>query len=183
MIAFAVVCPWVVGAFLGAATSNEPASARYVLPYPAGTAFELLQGYGGPWGHQGAAEYAYDFRMAIGSEVVAVRAGIVVKVEASFANSTRKPGEENHVFVDHGDGTFARYYHLDQNGVLVAAGAAVAAGQPIAKSGDSGASAGPHLHFDVTKDCPEWGCQTVPIAFVGVPENPLVQGREYAARQ
>ena len=104
------------------------------------------------------------------------------KVEESFANATRKPGEENFVFVDHGDGTFARYYHLDRDGALVAPGDAVAAGQPIARSGDSGASAGPHLHFDVTRACADWGCQTVPIEFVNAVENPLVQGREYEAR-
>lgn len=179
----AALSPLLFGLFLAVVPSREPATPRYVLPFPVGATYELLQGYAGPWGHQGAAEFAYDFRMPIGTEVVAARAGVVARVEASFANATRKPGEENYVFVDHGDGTFARYYHLDRGGALVAAGATVAAGQPLARSGDSGASAGPHLHFDVAKECAEWGCQTIPIEFANATENPLVAGRSYEAKR
>lgn len=173
--------PALLVAFLAPAPPEAPA-ARYLLPYPVGAKHVLLQGNAGPWGHQGAAEFAFDFQMPIGTPVAAARAGTVLKVEESFANATRKPGEENFVFVDHGDGTFGRYYHLDRDGALVDEGDAVAAGQEIARSGDSGASAGAHLHFDVTRACAAWGCQTVPIEFANAVENPLVQGREYEAR-
>ena len=46
--------------------------------------------------------------------------------------------------------------------MLVSVGQRVPAGQEVGRSGDSGASAGPHLHFDVTRGCPDWGCQTIP---------------------
>jgi murein DD-endopeptidase MepM/ murein hydrolase activator NlpD len=49
--------------------------------------------------------------------------------------------------IRHADGSFARYYHLTTNGVLVGLGEKVAQGQRTALSGDSGTSAGPHLHL------------------------------------
>lgn len=120
----------------------------------------------------------------IGSPVVAARAGVVVHLVERNQDATRKPGDENVVVIKHADGSFARYYHLTTDGVLVGLDETVAQGQRIALSGDSGASAGPHLHFDVTKNCYEWGkYQTIPMAFANVVENPLKQGASYAPRQ
>jgi murein DD-endopeptidase MepM/ murein hydrolase activator NlpD len=99
----------------------------------------------------------------------------------TFADGTRVPGEENVVVIEHADGTFARYYHLTRDGALVAVGDAVAQGEKIALSGNSGASAGPHLHFDVTKGCYDWGCQTIPVEFGNAKENPLKAGEAYEA--
>jgi murein DD-endopeptidase MepM/ murein hydrolase activator NlpD len=156
-------------------------NAGYVLPYPKGASYKLLQGYNGPWGHNGHAEFAYDFQMPIGSPVIAARSGEVVHLVEVHDNGTRKPGQENVVVIKHPDGTFARYYHLTKGGVLVAIGEEVEQGQKIALSGDSGASAGPHLHFDVTKGCYDWGCQTIPIEFEKVKGSPLKQGEVYEA--
>ena len=157
------------------------ASPVYLLPYPVGVQCELLQGYNGPWGHQGKAAYAYDFKMPLGSPVTAARDGVVVGVEARFEDGNRTPGQENFIFVSHGDGTFGRYYHLTRDGVLVRKGEKVRAGQLIGRSGNTGASAGPHLHFDVTRQCPEWGCQTVPVSFANSSENPLLPDKTYEA--
>ena len=133
-------------------------------------------------GHTNALAYAFDFVMPIGTAVTAARAGRVVAVEARYADGTRKPGEENYVFVAHGDGTFSRYYHLTQNGVRVHVGDQVAPHDTLGRSGNSGASAGPHLHFDVTERCPEWGCSTIPVRFSDVDEPTLVAGQFYRAR-
>lgn len=149
------------------------------LPFEAGRTVVVLQGYAGPWGHTGHAAFAYDFQAEIGTAVHAARAGVVVKPEARFADGNRTPGQENFVFMRHADGTFGRYYHLTRRGVLVTAGDRVRRGELIARSGDTGASAGPHLHFDVTRQCPEWGCQTIPIAFSDTNENPLRAGSSY----
>jgi murein DD-endopeptidase MepM/ murein hydrolase activator NlpD len=165
-----------------AAVRPAPRSPTYVLPFATGTSADLLQGYEGPWGHEGHAAFSYDFQMPIGSVVRAARGGEVVHVVEGNADATRKPGEENVLVVAHGDGTFARYYHLTRDGVLVGVGERVAQGQEVAHSGDSGASAGPHLHFDVTRGCYEWGCETIRIEFADVIENPLRQGASYTAR-
>jgi murein DD-endopeptidase MepM/ murein hydrolase activator NlpD len=177
-----ICCPWfglaIVAWGIPLLASEE--SDAYVLPYASGAGRKVLQGYKGPWGHQGLAEFSYDFEMPIGSPVVAARSGEVVHLVEHHKDGTRKPGEENVVVIKHADGSFARYYHLTTGGVLAKIGDRVERGQPIARSGDSGASAGPHLHFDVTKLCFEWGtCQTIPIEFDGVTENPLKPGSIY----
>jgi murein DD-endopeptidase MepM/ murein hydrolase activator NlpD len=153
--------------------------SEYVLPYAESSKHKLLQGYNGPWGHEAHAAFSYDFQMPIGTPVHAARSGKVVHIEEKFQDATRKPGEENVIVVMHEDGTYGRYYHLTQNGASVEVGDRVKQNQRIGASGDSGASAGPHLHFDVTKDCFEWGCQTIEIKFQNVKENPLKQGQIY----
>ena len=158
-----------------------PSEDHYVLPYPKGTSYKLLQGYNGPYGHKAHAEFAYDFQMTIGTSVIAARAGEVVKAVESNSDSTRVAGQENVVVIRHSDGTFARYYHLTKEGALVSVGDKVSQGDKIALSGDSGASAGAHLHFDVTKNCYEWGCQTISIQFSNSKENPLKLGEVYEA--
>lgn len=154
-------------------------SVKYVLPYAPGASYRVLQGYNGPWGHDSHSAFAYDFQMPIGTQVHAARSGKVVRVEESHMDSTRKPGDENVVVIRHDDGTYGRYYHLTRNGAEVAVGDDVKQGQLIGFSGDSGASAGPHLHFDVTESCFEWGCQTIKIDFLNTRENPLKQGDSY----
>jgi murein DD-endopeptidase MepM/ murein hydrolase activator NlpD len=154
-------------------------SSDYVLPYTRAVSYKLLQGYNGPWGHEGHCGYAYDFQMPVGTQVHAARSGKVVHVEQHHMDSTRKAGEENVIVIRHEDGTYARYYHLTHNGAKVTVGDDVKQNQWIGLSGDSGASAGPHLHFDVTKDCFKWGCQTIKIEFRNTKENPLRQGVSY----
>ena len=66
---------------VAACTTTRLAAPRYLLPYPVGTSFLLLQGNNGPWGHEGKAAFAFDFKMPIGSKVTAARDGVVVKVE------------------------------------------------------------------------------------------------------
>lgn len=161
-------------------TQNAPLPVR--LPLPVGDSSRLIQGNNGPYGHEGHAAYAFDFIMKIGTPVVAARAGVVVAIEERFRDATRRAGEENFVIVDHGDSTFARYYHLTTDGALVAVGQPVAAGDTIAQSGDSGSSAGAHLHFDVTRGCYRWGCPTVPLAFTNASSDTLVAGRFYQAK-
>lgn len=151
-------------------------TARYLLPFPSGEAYELTQGNCGDESHGGRFRYAFDFRMPIGTPVTAARSGVVVTVRDDNPDGTRTVGEENILIIEHADGELSRYIHLRQHGVLVAEGARVAAGDTVARSGNSGRSAFPHLHFDVADRCGADGCRTVPAAFLNA-EPPIPTAR------
>jgi murein DD-endopeptidase MepM/ murein hydrolase activator NlpD len=55
----------------------------------------------------------------------------------------------NHVILSLGKGVFAGYAHLRPGSVRVRPGQRVRAGQVLGELGNSGASTGPHLHFQL----------------------------------
>jgi murein DD-endopeptidase MepM/ murein hydrolase activator NlpD len=83
-----------------------------------------------------------DFRVKSGTAVVAAANGTVVSSGWGGAYGNR-------IEVDHGNGYITTYSHLSK---IVIKDGKVAAGQEIGKSGSSGNTTGPHLHFEVTKD-------------------------------
>jgi len=125
----------------------------YHLPFEKGKEYPMSQGYNGRLSHHNT--NALDFSMPEGSNITAARDGIVIQV---IQNNWQSCGEErckeynNKISIYHSDGTFAQYAHIKQNGALVKEGDVVKAGQVIAKSGNTGWSSGPHLHFIVYKN-------------------------------
>lgn len=120
----------------------------YDLPYNKGEEYIIGQGYNGKISHQN--EFALDFIMPIGTEILTSRDGIVVDVQDKNAgNCMKKECAENNNFVViyHEDGTFAEYTHIDTNSALVKKGDTIKKGEKIALSGNVGWSSGPHLHF------------------------------------
>lgn len=112
------------------------------------------QGEDGPYSHADPENrYAVDFAVPIGTPVLAARAGVVMQVEARHRGGGLDPRRDraraNFVRILHEDGSMALYAHLAPGGVRVQVGQAVAAGEPIAWSGNTGYSTGPHLHFAV----------------------------------
>jgi murein DD-endopeptidase MepM/ murein hydrolase activator NlpD len=111
--------------------------------------------------------------MPIGTPVHAIRSGVVVAVEERFADDDHERVHENWVMIRHADTTVARYIHLTLGGAVVEVGEAVAQGQIVGRSGNSGESTAPHLHFDVQACGPNLPprynnlpCgQTVPLSF------------------
>ncbi len=81
-----------------------------------------------------------DFGVPIGTPVLAAQAGEVAFVGADGVNG-------RFIRLDHGHGLTTTYCHLDSTSVED--GEDVARGKVIAKSGNSGRSTGPHLHFQV----------------------------------
>ncbi|HVG41526.1 MAG TPA: M23 family metallopeptidase, partial [Chitinophagaceae bacterium] len=71
----------------------------------------------------------------------------------------------NYVIIRHNDGTQAYYGHLQFNGALVQVGDTITQGQAIAKSGSTGYSAFPHLHFIVWGRTSSGGRSSLPTRF------------------
>ncbi len=146
----------------GPAVGLEP---LYVLPFGIGQAYDLTQGNCASTSHQGRFRYSFDFRMPMGTPVLAARAGVVLRVRSNQPDGTNRTGDENFVIVYHEDGQFSRYIHLQQGSSRIAVGDRVEVRDTIALSGNSGQSRFPHLHFDVAEGCGAGRCVTVPSAF------------------
>ena len=95
-----------------------------------------------------------DFAGALGSDVVAVAAGVV-----TWAGE--RSGYGRLVEINHGDGYSTRYAHNERT--LVSVGQTVKRGESIALMGSTGHSTGPHVHFEVLHN----GRQVDPLSFIG----------------
>lgn len=96
-----------------------------------------------PFTGKRARHYGLDFAGALGSDVVAVGAGVVTY-------SGPRYGYGRMVEINHGNGFVTRYAHAKE--LLVAVGDVVKKGQVIALMGSSGRSTGPHVHFEVLRN-------------------------------
>jgi murein DD-endopeptidase MepM/ murein hydrolase activator NlpD len=88
-----------------------------------------------------------------GQQIVAANDGLVISAYCSGG------GYGCRIVIDHGGGIASLYAH--QSSFAVAEGTVVAAGQVIGYVGSTGASTGPHLHFEIRRN--------------GAPENPMAQ--------
>lgn len=114
------------------------------LAYPLDPSVEVGSGYRSADrpDHRGV-----DFPVPTGSPVYAMADGTVTAAQDSGVQ-----GFGGWVVIDHvidGKPMSTVYGHMDPGGVLVSVGDQVTAGQTIARSGNSGQSSGPHLHFEV----------------------------------
>lgn len=113
-----------------------PSSTNGILPVPQGTPITQQYGHNG---HPGT-----DFGVNLGTPIKSFKDG-VVSIIGNEAN-----GYGNWVQVTHNDGTATRYAHLQS--ISTTRGQKVTAGDVIAKSGSTGHSTGPHLHFEVLQN-------------------------------
>jgi murein DD-endopeptidase MepM/ murein hydrolase activator NlpD len=141
---------------VGNAFAKPDKDFRYYLPFERGTEFRVSQEPGGTviTHKDDLSRYAIDMGVPEGTPVLASRAGIVIEVRDQFTEGRLAPEfveKANLVSIIHSDNTFAQYVHLAPGGVLVRPGERVEVGQVIAMSGNTGYSAGPHLHFDLRR--------------------------------
>ena len=156
----------------------------YALPYPPGAAFEVVQGYNGDFSHQGT--YALDWAMPEGTPVHAARGGRVIAVQDDMdGNGLDEAYKQraNYILVLHDDGTTASYVHLQRGGALVDVSDPVFRGQVIGRSGNTGYSSDPHLHFEVGTVDEIIEPKTIPVRFdLGSgPPVPLQPHKRYTA--
>lgn len=128
-----------------------PLHYKYPLPWQGGP-FRLTQGANGRYSHfTPKGRYAIDIAMPEGTPILAARGGVVVRIENDQTGRGNNPSG-NYVRILHDDGTMGVYLHLMRGSVSVAEGTRVAVGQQIARSGNTGNSTGPHLHFVVQRN-------------------------------
>lgn len=154
---------------VGRPNADHDDSYVYRLPYGDCVSYAVLQGYGARLSHRGSEFFTVDFRMDEGTLVHAAREGKVVLVEDSHAESCWAEGcgrFANFVVVLHADGTTGEYFHLQRGSARVAPGDYVARGQPIARSGNTGYSTAPHLHFGVYRANPDGSTQSIAVRFL-----------------
>lgn len=99
-----------------------------------------------------------DFVVPTGTAVHAAHSGTVVTAGWGGAYG-------NNIVIKHGSQLYTQYGHLSKFEVHV--GQHVGTGQEIAKSGSTGNSTGPHLHFEV-RTTPYYGSSVEPLHFLRV---------------
>ncbi len=137
-------------------------------PWACEATYPCTQGNGGATSHTGFAQYAWDFGLPLGTDILAAHAGTVVlmKMNSQVGGcSSTYANDANYIVLDHGDGTAGLYLHVEGNSSTFAVGDFVEAGDTIARVGLTGWTCGPHLHFQVQQLCGSWWCQSLPSEF------------------
>ena len=165
---------------------TNPAQSEFVLPWAVGASYTMFQGNCSQLGgHRDT--FAYDFDLAMGDPVLASRDGTAIIVNDQYSDDDHVEGHENNVFVEHSDGSVVRYTHLMQGSAVVTANQAVVAGDILGLAGNSGNSAGPHLHFQAFRDRSNFDkANAIPITFrnasgITGQSGELIEGETYLA--
>ena len=156
-----------------ATTLCSPINSFYRFPWAKDKAITMGQGNNGSLTHNGAQQFAFDFRHPPLTPIHAARGGRVISVVENLSKTSDpnavKAGlipaaPANALVVLHMDGTLSAYFHMVKNGVVPAVGDTVHRGDVVAYSGNTGNSTNPHLHFHAVTQI---DTDTHPIRFDG----------------
>ena len=129
------------------ASPTVPETSRIVFPLPAGT-YTTSDSFGpriDPYTGEHRFHAGSDLPAAAGTPILAVADGVV-----TFAGERGTYG--GLIVIEHtvdGERVASFYAHMYPDGIHVAAGDSVAAGQHIGDVGSAGKSTGPHLHLEI----------------------------------
>jgi murein DD-endopeptidase MepM/ murein hydrolase activator NlpD len=121
---------------------------------------------GDMWSGTNGTHKGTDYAVPIGTPVISWKDGVVSKEVLDSGYGTA-------VMIEHPDGMQSIYGHLSSKEVN--AGDQVKAGQRIGKSGDTGNSSGPHLHFEIRKG------KNNPVDPAGYTSAPSLLGGQYVS--
>lgn len=156
---------------IGDPNARHAPEKPYRVPYAIGQSHPVSQTYPGSLTHTSPHnQHAVDIAMPEGTGIYAARGGTVVIVAYdSYAGGTKTGPDApkaNLVRILHEDGTMAVYAHLQWESVRIRPGDTVERGEYIARSGNTGFSTGPHLHFAVEINT-GLRLSAVPVTFLG----------------
>ncbi|MGK5448943.1 transglycosylase family protein [Streptomyces radiopugnans] len=135
-------------------SSKAQASPGYASPVSGVSPTTAYRQSGSGWSsgyHTGI-----DFPVSTGTSVQSVSRGQVVSAGWGGAYGYQ-------VVIRHSDGRYSQYAHL--SAISVRSGQQVNAGQRIGRSGSTGNSTGPHLHFEI-RTGPGYGSDIDPLAYL-----------------
>jgi murein DD-endopeptidase MepM/ murein hydrolase activator NlpD len=136
----------------------------YPIPFEDNYQTKVVQGFHGELTHDKELAYAVDLDCKAGTPVVAAESGRVLSTRESSTRGCPRAScldDANYVILDHGDGTYTEYYHLQPNSLVVEDGETVCRGEVLGLCGSTGYSSAPHLHFAAT----DLAGRTIPIRF------------------
>jgi murein DD-endopeptidase MepM/ murein hydrolase activator NlpD len=135
---------------VASAPSTPPTSVAATNVGKAPTGVRITSGFGSRTlngvtkDHEGI-----DVAAPIGTPIFATDSGVVVKAGWENPNDPKK-GYGQRIRIKHDDGSESVYAHLSQ--INVKLGSTIEKGTEIAKSGNTGRSTGPHLHYELIKN-------------------------------
>jgi murein DD-endopeptidase MepM/ murein hydrolase activator NlpD len=147
---------------------QTPSAQEYALPIDISLCPQISQSFNGQFSHQHIqSQYAVDIAANVGTDIKAAREGVVVNVKDDYALGGVDNfflDKANFIQVFHDDSTWALYAHILLGSAEVKVGDQVKVGDVLAKSGSSGYSSGPHLHFVIQRNV-SLKAESIPFQF------------------
>lgn len=177
-------------------------SVNFMIPVEDSTMIQGGAGYPGSGNcnltaHSGTLAYAYDFQsQVVSAHALASADGLVVLSSngvncnmidedcTDFSPTCPVPYLGNVLVIQHADGTYTAFAHLEFNSMQAEVGTAVCQGLYVARQGHTGATAGnfntcgDHIHFQ-RQVSPDYLGQSIAVDLSDAPANPLSCNTQY----